>query len=704
MPYSEYPEAMRNNARRGQRLNEEVGGRCATDVGKETARILAAGETLSDARVKRMYSFLSRAETYYNPDDTEACGTISYLLWGGKTAHAWSREKVEQMNNDERTQHDDAEKRTMGTIEVRESDGDEMTLEGYAAVYNSETDLGHFREVIKPGAFDDVLDNDVRALINHDPNLILGRTTNGTLELSVDERGLKYRVKLGDQQYAKDFYESVKRGDISQSSFAFTIDQQSWNEERTVRSVDKVRQLLDVSPVTYPAYAAATVQARDQQLELDDAIAEAVAEPDTTVTETQTNSQPMNLNEMKATRAKHADRFEELVNVAETENRDWTNNEQEEADLCKREVERLDGKIARRQAHEDMIARQAQMGGASVSEAKEINKINRSFSLSRAVQAASFGKALEGAEAEWSQEAAKEYQMRGLQMSGQIGIPASALYRAGAADDFQAGSGDGSGFVATTVPGVIDALRTPTMAERIGVTTINNATGNLKFPRVSAKAAGTEETEVSADAASGLELDELTLSPIRVAANTKYSKQLILQGGAQVDAMISRELAAGINETIDKAVFAKAAAGAGTIVDKAGGAVASADLYNMQKAVLAAGGDLARCQYVGSPSALSILKAEAAIASVSALMEGNNIDGYATNFTPNLVDDDASQGAVLFGDFTLGMVMAFFGGIDLLVDPYSNAGTAQIALHVNKFYDVDVRQAGALAYTSDFIA
>ena len=64
--------------------------------------------------------------------------------------------------------------------------------------------------------------------------------------------------------------------------------------------------------------------------------------------------------------------------------------------------------------------------------------------------------------------------------------------------------------------------------------------------------------------------------------------------------------------------------------------------------------------------------------------------------------DRAGQHTLLFGDFGLGMVMAFFGGIDLLVDPYSNAGTAQIALHVNKFYDVDVRQAGALAYTSDF--
>jgi len=598
--------------------------------------------------------------------------------------------------NPEENQYKDAEKRTTGTIEVREADGDEMILEGYASVFNSETDLGAFREVIKPGAFDGVMDNDVRALINHDPNLVLGRTTNGTLELSVDERGLKYKVKLGNQTFARDFYESVKRGDISQSSFAFTIDEQSWNEERTVRSIDKVRTLLDVSPVTYPAYSAATVQARDQQPEPEST---PEVEPNTETTEIKL---PMNLNEMKAVRGKHADRFEELVNVAETENRDWTNNEQEEADLCKREVERLDGKIARRQAHEDMISRQAQMGGASVSEVKEINKINRSFSLSRAVQAASFGKALEGAEAEWSQEAAKEYQMRGLQMSGQIGIPASALFRAGGADDFQAGSGDGSGFVATTVPGVIDALRTPTMAERVGVTTINNATGNLKFPRVSAKAAGTAEGEVDADAASGMEMDEVTLTPNRVAANTKYSKQLILQGGAQVDAMIARELSAGINETIDKAVFAAAAAGASNQQDKGNGAIGYADLTGAQKAVLAAGGDLSRCAFVGSPSAMSILKGEAAVANIRAVTEGNVIDGYTTYFTPNLVDPTANEGGLVFGDFGLGMVLAFFGGIDLLVDPYSNAGTAQIALHVNKFYDTEVRQGGALSYTFDF--
>jgi len=353
-----------------------------------------------------------------------------------------------------------------------------------------------------------------------------------------------------------------------------------------------------------------------------------------------------------------------------------------------------------------MIARQAQMGSSSISEVKEINRVNKSFSLSRAVNAVAIGKALEGAEAEWAQEANREMQARGLNMSGQIGIPGTALFRAGAADDFQAGSGDGSGFVATEVPGAIDALRTPTMAERIGVTTINNATANLQFPRVSVKASGTAATEVAADSNSGLEMDQVTLTPNRVAAKTLWSKQLMLQGGPAVDALISRELAAGINETIDKAVFASAVAGAGDSTDKAGGSVAATDLYAMQKAVLQAGGDLSRCAFVASPTAMQILKSEAAVANVSALIDGNSIDGYTTYYTPNLVDADTvgTTGAVLFGDFAAGQLLAFFGGVDLLVDPYSNAGTAQIALHVNKFYDTAVRQGGALSYLKDFIA
>ena len=591
------------------------------------------------------------------------------------------------------------------TLEVR-SDSDEMVIEGYAALYDNETNIGPFRETIARGAFDDVLENDVRALMNHDPNYVLGRSGAGTLELEVDEKGLKYRVKLGEQQYAKDLYESVKRGDISQSSFAFTIAEQSWNEKRTVRSIDKVATLLDVSPVTYPAYPDTHgLQARNE--ELDSSVNEDVVEESTNdeikeVRKTKTKKQSkMNLKELNELRGKFYNEHVTMIENAESEGRELTNEEETRADYLEGEVERLDNKIKRRKAHEDMIARSAHMGGTSVSEAKEIDKVNRNFSISRAVAATSLGRSLEGAEAEWLQEASKEYQERGLQMSGQIGIPASAIYRAGAADNFQAGSGDGSGYVATQVPGLIDALRTPTMLERLGVTTINNATGNLKFPRVSAKAVGTEEGEVDASANSGMELDELTLSPVRVANQTKYSKQLIMQGGAGIDSMIARELAAGINETIDKAGFAKASAGAAAQSDK-DGAIAASDVFAAEKAVLAAGGDLSRCAFVGSPTAMQILKGEAAIASIKALMNDGKLDAFDTHFTPNLVDSAADKGDLLFGDFQKAMVLAYFGGVDILVDPFSDAGTARIALHVNKFYDCEVQRTGALARVFDF--
>ena len=590
------------------------------------------------------------------------------------------------------------------TIEAR-SDSDEMIIESYAALYDNETNIGPFKETIARGAFDDVMDNDVRALMNHDPNYVLGRTGAGTLELEADDTGLKYRIKLGEQQYAKDLYESVKRGDISQSSFAFTIAEQSWNENRTVRSVDKIKTLLDVSPVVYPAYKDTHgLVARNEDTEpelIDNAVEETTSEENKEVKKTIKRSKKMNLKELNELRGKFYNEHVSMIENAESEGRELTNEEETRADYLESEIERLDNKMKRRKAHEDMIARTASMSGVGVSETKEIDKINRSFSISRAVEATSFGRSLEGAEAEWFQEASKEYKERGLQMSGQIGIPASAIYRAGAADNFQAGSGDGSGFVATEVPGLIDALRTPTMLERLGVTTINNATGNLKFPRISAKAVGTEEGEVDASANSAMEMDELTLSPVRVANKTKYSKQLILQGGAGIDSMIARELAAGINETIDKAGFAKASAGAGSSSDK-DGAIAASDVFAAEKAVLAEGGDLSRCAFVGSPTAMQILKGEAAIASIKALMNDGRLDAFTTMFTPNLVDSAADKGDLLFGDWQKAIVLAYFGGVDILVDPYSDAGTAQIALHVNKFYDCEVQRAGALARVFDF--
>jgi hypothetical protein len=98
--YSDYPSSVSNNAKRGLKLNEAVNNKCATQVGKVRAQQLAQGKPISKETIKRMYSYLSRAEAYYNPEDTEACGTISFLLWGGKSAKTWAEAKLKQLENE----------------------------------------------------------------------------------------------------------------------------------------------------------------------------------------------------------------------------------------------------------------------------------------------------------------------------------------------------------------------------------------------------------------------------------------------------------------------------------------------------------------------------------------------------------------------------------------------------------------------------
>lgn len=95
--YTDYPSAVKNNAKRGLELNEKVNNKCATQVGKIRATQLAQGKAVSKETIKRMYSYLSRAEEYYNESDTKACGTISYLLWGGLAAKRWSASKLKEL-------------------------------------------------------------------------------------------------------------------------------------------------------------------------------------------------------------------------------------------------------------------------------------------------------------------------------------------------------------------------------------------------------------------------------------------------------------------------------------------------------------------------------------------------------------------------------------------------------------------------------
>lgn len=152
-----------------------------------------------------------------------------------------------------------------------EPDSQDMYIEGYFAVFNRQTELwpGAFEE-IAPMAFDGTLGNDIRALINHDTTLVLGRNKSGTLELKADSHGLWGRVKVNPNDTdAVNVYERVKRGDVDQCSFGFNIlkEETDWREDGTVKWTIQEVDLHEVSVCTFPAYEETGVQARKAEVD-----------------------------------------------------------------------------------------------------------------------------------------------------------------------------------------------------------------------------------------------------------------------------------------------------------------------------------------------------------------------------------------------------------------------------------------------------
>lgn len=149
-------------------------------------------------------------------------------------------------------------------FELRNS-GTSFQFYGYALKWDARSsNLGGFRERVALGATSESIGrDDIRALFNHDPNLILGRNRSGTLRLAEDSTGLHYEVDMPDTTYARDLATAMERGDVSQSSFGFKIsgpEGDSWakdDDDTPLRTLQRV-VLFDVSPVTYPAYADST--------------------------------------------------------------------------------------------------------------------------------------------------------------------------------------------------------------------------------------------------------------------------------------------------------------------------------------------------------------------------------------------------------------------------------------------------------------
>jgi HK97 family phage prohead protease len=177
-------------------------------------------------------------------------------VWGGE-----AREEREESTPTKREG-----RMVVAKLEVRTAEGGKQIV-GYGAVFNVETVIGNFfRERIMPGAFAGLLRSDVRSLYNHDPNYVLGRTSSGTLTLSEDATGLLYAVT--PPQSRADVVEALERGDVTGSSFGFRVKRDEWTRPTTaaelpLRTIHEFEELLDVGPVTFPAYDETSAEARN---------------------------------------------------------------------------------------------------------------------------------------------------------------------------------------------------------------------------------------------------------------------------------------------------------------------------------------------------------------------------------------------------------------------------------------------------------
>ena len=282
------PAGVREEAAKGLAWRSEY-GRGGTAVGVARGRDLSNGTTISPETARRMKAYFDRHEIDkqgegWSPGEPgfPSNGRIAWALWGSDPGWAWSRKLVEQMNAADEENRSMIERRSLYEeesadlpllrVESRSEDGatESRWIVGYAAKFGvNSLDLGDFVERIDPQAFGIVAERrgrkkalETRALWNHDANYPLARYP-GTLRMNVDDIGLRYEFPVPDTTYGRDLAANIDAGIVRGSSFSFQIAPggEAWSVEdgRSIRTVTKIDSLIDVGPVTFPAYPDADV-------------------------------------------------------------------------------------------------------------------------------------------------------------------------------------------------------------------------------------------------------------------------------------------------------------------------------------------------------------------------------------------------------------------------------------------------------------
>ena len=532
-------------------------------------------------------------------------------------------------------------------IELRE-EGESRFVEGYASVFNSRSrDLGGFQEIILPGAFDGLIDkSDVRCLLDHNPQRgILARSKNGTgsLHLSIDERGLKYAFDAPHTALGDEVVEGLKRGDYSESSFAFRVQDESWTKEEDgtyLRTISKISGLYDVSIVQQAAYGDTSVALRS----LDAFKAQEVPVQEEEKEEVQEQETPVEEREIKEPEVQEVpEPKEERNNISNTKNIHMSKFSL---------IKAINDVVNNRNINEDALS-VIEMG-------------------------------------------ATEMRKSGLSYSGQIQLPVEEHRSDPAPTDgaiVATVATQGAEIVETEKLNILAPLYGKSILSEVGATFLTGLVGNISIPRYSGSTVGWKGEMVGADNGEGA-FDTVELSPKRLTAYIDISKQFLVQDSVGAEEMLRADIVNALMAKLEQTIFGDGEGDAtkpqGIFYDAEEVNPSYAAVCEAEAEVTDFGGNK---RFVMSPAMKAQFKQttiSGELSDLRLLMDGNEVNGYPVSTSSNVLSEGWA-----FGDFRE-LVVAQWGSIDIVVDPYTLATKNAIRLVINAFFDAAVRRDGAI--------
>lgn len=598
--------------------------------------------------------------------------------------------------------------------QLKSTDDTSRMVEGYAIVFDSESvDLGGFYEIIERGAVDGVIEiSDVLCLLNHNEDRgVLARSKFGvgSLKLEVDEHGLKYSFEAPNTALGDELLEGLRRGDISTSSFGFTVENDEWVKRADgtiLRKIKKIKQLYDVSPVYNPAYQSTEVLIVDKRglnaLLNEENINSNIDISDMKINKRDKRSNEEILEEIKSLMAEmeQSEEREEEV-VEDTENETSEEEKQEEVieeKECDTDSEETED---REEETEEEVSEEVVEDVEATDETEEINNEKRNkntsmkFSLIQTINDVVNNRGLNDAAKAINKEGRSAMVKAGLAANGNITIPVETRAEG---DTVTTTNGilatvatQGKENVATDKLNILEPLRANMVLAKAGATYMTGLVGDVSIPVYSASNVGWKGEVVSADNGEG-DWSEVVLQPKRLTAFVDVSKQFLIQDSNDAEEMLKRDIINAIGEKLEQTILGNEA---GSAVKPAGvfnGVTADTAVVKFENIVdMEAELEEANVNdyaYIVSPSAKAILRKTSKDAgSGQFVMTDGEIEGREV-----YVSSAVAKKGVLVGDFK-DYVIGQWGGLDLTVDQYTKAAEGMIRLVVNAYFDAKPRRA-----------